>query len=166
MGRARILLVLAFASVGCGRSGLDLLGGGGGPAGDDEADGSGGADASVLDGSMIDSAPIDAAHEQGIAELDASCTAPMIGVGYCGPGTAEDTCCKFSVAWTCGSETFRAGGACGPTLDASPQTYQGACFVNGQQTSTFMGTIGDCSCEDGGALAALARAQCGPTVQQ
>lgn len=162
MGRAGFLLASLLAFVGCGRTGLDLLGGGGGPAGDDEADAGVGVDASLLDGSV----PVDAANDGGVVETDASCTAPMVGVGYCGPGTPQEDCCKFDVAWMCGSQSFRAGGSCGPTADASPHTYQGVCDVNGQQTKTFMGSIGDCSCEDAGALAALARAQCGPTVQQ
>ena len=166
MGRAGILLTSLFAFVGCGRTGLDLLGGGGGPAGDDEADGSGGVDGSLLDASTFDAASVDSANDRGIVETDASCTAPVgVGVGYCGPGTPQEECCKFDVSWTCGSQSYRVGGICGPA-DASPHTYQGVCDVNGQQTKTFMGTIGDCSCEDGGVLAALARAQCGPTVQQ
>lgn len=166
MGRAGIPLVWLFAFAGCGRSGLDLLGAAGGQAGDEEADAGGGVDASLLDASTRDAtAPIDAANDGGIVETDASCTAPTAFVGYCGPVEPNDECCKYSVAWTCGSESFQANGACGPA-DASPHTYGGACDVNGQQTKTFGGTVGDCSCEDAGWLAALARAQCGPTVQQ
>jgi hypothetical protein len=161
---ATILAVLGCAACG-GRSGLDLFGGGGGggSAGDDAAGGGVSVDASVLDAG----ASGDAATDRGMIDTDASCTAPMVGVGYCGMTTTpQENCCKFDVAWTCGSQSYRAGGGCGPTADASPHTYQGVCDVNGQQTSTFMGTTDDCACEDAGALAALAQSQCGPTVRQ
>jgi hypothetical protein len=160
---ATILTVLGCAACG-GRSGLDLFGGGGGSAGDDASGGGVSVDASVLDAV----ASVDATKDRGIVETDASCTAPMVVVGYCGmTSTPQENCCKVDVAWTCGDQSYRAGGGCGPEgPGAPPWTYQGVCDVNGQQTSTFSGTTADCACEDAGALAALAQSQCGPTVRQ